>query len=288
LNFAFLTFNFFGCAQFKAGSEKWEVRSISFETIEVYNELENLLSPVALDLDGRGNIYILDSGKDRVIKYTKDGRFITQFGGFGLEKGRLNNPSDLSVQNFIYIVDAGNERIVKYDLDGNFLLDFGEFDSPLSLSQDGYGNVYVVDNGDNKIKVYNPRGRLMYEFGEFGWGEGFFYNPNGIAIDNVGNLYIADNGNHRIQVLTNKGRFIRTFGENRLKNPKRIRFWNGFLFCTDESSLYVFNSRGKYINRLNENMPQGIRLKTDIAVDFVGNLYLLENGKIKIIRTKVE
>uniref|UniRef100_A0A7C4U7X4 6-bladed beta-propeller n=1 Tax=candidate division WOR-3 bacterium TaxID=2052148 RepID=A0A7C4U7X4_UNCW3 len=253
---------------------------LSFEIMKVYEHPKNI-SSVSMDIDKNGNIYILDEDKDIVLRYGRNMEFLAQFGGFGMEDGRLNNPEDISVNNYVYILDRGNKRIVKYDLDGNFLISFGEFDDPVSISQDVYGDLYVVDRGKNKVKVYNKEGENLYEFGEFGWGEGFFNNLEGIAVDENGNIYVSENGNHRIQVLTNKGRFIRCIGEDILKSPKRIRYWKGFIFCIDGATLYIFDEEGEYIFKLEKEIK-------DIGVDNSGNIYLLENGKIEMMRLKYD
>ena len=83
-------------------------------------------SNAAVDKDN--NIYFTDTTKNRVYKYTPNGRLLLSFGGPGTGDGQFNSPAAIAVNDTgeIYVVDQGNKRVQKFDAAGNFILKFGQ------------------------------------------------------------------------------------------------------------------------------------------------------------------
>lgn len=121
-------------------------------------------SPTAIAVDFLGNVYVADSGNNRIQKFTNTGNFTTKWGSPG----------------------SGN----------------GEFKTPSGLAVDSSGNVYVADTGNNRIQKFDSNGKFITKWGSPGSGTGQFNVPYAIAIDSSsGNVYVADLGNHRIQAF---------------------------------------------------------------------------------------
>lgn len=79
-------------------------------------------SPVDVDVDSNGNIYVTDRGKWEILKFDSEGNFLTSFGGRGEEPGTFRDPSGLSVEDDkIYVLDAKAKRITTFDIDGNYI-----------------------------------------------------------------------------------------------------------------------------------------------------------------------
>lgn len=114
-------------------------------------------------VDQSGNIYVSDSGNNRIQKFSPSGEVLQVIGGS----------------------DAGSEP--------------GQFDNPKAVMVDAEGNIYVADTGNNRIQKINSEGTVFQVIGSFGLAPGQFHNPHGIALDQNGNLYVADSENHRIQ-----------------------------------------------------------------------------------------
>ena len=59
----------------------------------------------------------------RVMKFSADGTFITQWGQLGTDHGDFRTPHALEIdsQNRLWVADRGNHRLDLYDLDGNYL-----------------------------------------------------------------------------------------------------------------------------------------------------------------------
>jgi hypothetical protein len=97
-----------------------------FQTIgDLNTEDENLAfnSPSDIAMDSAGNIYILDSGNQRIQKFTPEGKYLATIGRKGQGPGEFNYPSSLDI--------------------------------------DGQGNLYVLDPFVKKIQVISPQGKEL-------------------------------------------------------------------------------------------------------------------------------
>jgi hypothetical protein len=69
--------------------------------------------PYDLALDGRGHVYVLEYGNNRVQKFTLDGRFLGCWGRGGRQEGEMHNPwaLDLDSRGRLHILDSNNHRV---------------------------------------------------------------------------------------------------------------------------------------------------------------------------------
>lgn len=74
-------------------------------------------SPTAIAVDNRnGDIYVVDSGNNRIQRFNSDGAFMSEFGGMGGGNGQFNNPTGIAVdsQGYVYVSDTNNNRIEEF------------------------------------------------------------------------------------------------------------------------------------------------------------------------------
>jgi DNA-binding beta-propeller fold protein YncE len=73
-------------------------------------------SPWGITVDGQGDVYITDTGNQRVQKFDRDGNFLTQWGGFGPGEGQFNFPYGIAVdaRGSVFVVDSGNTRVQQF------------------------------------------------------------------------------------------------------------------------------------------------------------------------------
>ena len=69
-------------------------------------------------------MYVVDSGNNRIQKFTKDGRFLSTWGTTGSGAGEFDMPWGIALdrQGNVYIADWRNDRIQKLSPDGRCLL----------------------------------------------------------------------------------------------------------------------------------------------------------------------
>ena len=129
-----------------------------------------------LTIDATGNIFVADTGNDRIRKITPSGLVTTIAGS---TRGFENGQSILA-----------------------------KFNEPNDVAIDPDGNLYVTDRVNHRIRKISSTGLVSTFAGSIaGFEDGFsfqskFDNPTGITIDNVGNLFVTDAVNHKIRKIT--------------------------------------------------------------------------------------
>ncbi len=111
---------------------------------------------------GIGNIFVADTGNNRVQAFDSEGDYLFQFGGFGNTEGKFNSPVSIAVDfNFrIYTVDKENSRIQKFDIRGNYMTQWGEFGTdsgqfkdPVGMTMDSWGRIFVAELGQQQDRM---------------------------------------------------------------------------------------------------------------------------------------
>ena len=115
--------------------------------------------PTGVAVAPNGDIFVTDGhGKnDRVVKFSKDGRFIKTWGRHGTGPGEFDQPHDISIggsQGRIFVADRGNNRVQIFDQDGNFIAAWKQFGRPSALFVAQEDTLYVSDSQSNS--TVNP------------------------------------------------------------------------------------------------------------------------------------
>jgi RHS repeat-associated protein len=202
----------------------------------------DLASAEGVARDGAGNLFIADSGNNRIRKVDNSGVITTVAGtgeagysGEGMPglQARLRWPSGLAMDNAgnLYIADSGNNRVRKLDpsgiittVAGTGVYGFGgdggpavqaRLSSPTGVAVDGEGNVFIADKYNCAIRKVTADGMIATVAGAgcYGrlYGDGGLATrawlswPSGVSVDHSGNLYIADTENDRIRKVDTKG-----------------------------------------------------------------------------------
>jgi sugar lactone lactonase YvrE len=184
-----------------------------------------LRSPRGLAVDEAGNLYIADTGNNRVRRVATDGTISTVAGsgsagysgdgGPAVEAG-LNFPYDVAVdaQGNLLIADLRNGRLRRVNREGVIETVRHGLGPVERLALDGQGNVYVSVLNTHRIHKVAPDGTLTTVAGDRspGFGgdggpatEARLNAPTGLLVDGIGNLLIADTLNGRIRRVAPDG-----------------------------------------------------------------------------------
>ncbi len=171
--------------------------------------------PQSIALDSSGNMYVVDTGNNRVEKFDSSGNFISAVGSSGSADGQFSYPTSVLVDKSgnMYVTDLNNYRIEKFDSSGNFILKFGtkgdgdgQFQNPRDMAIDTSGNLYVVDL-IHPIQKFDSSGNFISKI-----GEGTINGAQAVALDKSGNIYVLDNGAPRVVEFSSNGMLIKKWG----------------------------------------------------------------------------
>jgi len=144
-----------------------------------------LEDPKAVVAAPSGDLYIADSGNERIRRVDRTGT-ITTIAGTGATG---------------FAGDGGPATAAA-------------FDGPRGLALDGAGNLYVADDNNDRIRRIDPAGIITTVAGSA--TEGFagdggpavaaqLNHPRGVAVDGRGFVFIADSMNHRVRMVDPSG-----------------------------------------------------------------------------------
>jgi sugar lactone lactonase YvrE len=143
-----------------------------------------LNQPYGVAVDGSGNLYIADTGNQRIRKVAADSGTITTVAGNG--NPGLGGDGGLATSAQLY--------------------------NPSGVAVDASGNLYIADTSNHRVrKVAADSGTITTVAGSGGQGLGGdggaatsaqLNQPYGVAVDGAGGVIVADRGNQRIRRLT--------------------------------------------------------------------------------------
>ncbi|WP_409343244.1 hypothetical protein [Paenibacillus sp. MBLB4367] len=135
-----------------------------------------LKNPEDLFIDAKDELYIADTGNNRIVQLNGRGDTIRVIQPEG--EGKLNEPNGLFVRpdGTIYVADTKNERIAVFDAKGTFVRAFKRPQSailpknftyqPTKLAVDERGHMYVATkNGYQGLLLLDPDGGFEGFFG---------------------------------------------------------------------------------------------------------------------------
>ncbi len=200
-----------------------------------------LATPLSV-ADGGGDVYVADTGDNRVRRITAG--VISTLAGDGV-RTQLSGPEGVAVDSAgnVFVADTANNRIRIIDPSGamttvagtgvgGFLGDGGpataaRFDGPRAVAVGAGGDLYISDTFSNRIRRVDPDGIVSTVAGTGAacvlatspCGDGGpatsaqLNHPRGIGIDRAGNLFVADSGDNRVRRVAPDGTITTVAGD---------------------------------------------------------------------------
>jgi DNA-binding beta-propeller fold protein YncE len=161
---------------------------------------EKPAAPVdVLALERKSYLYIADRSNHKIKVHKQKGAYVTEWGGFGEERGRFRYPG--------------------------------------ILAADQYNQVYAVDVLNTRVQVFDPDGHFLTEIGAWGVSPGQMFRPKGVVVDKTDRVFITDSFMGCIQVFTDQGGFLGVVCAGRVK--RKFTTPVGMAFDADNRLLVV-------------------------------------------------
>ena len=165
---------------------------------------------VAVD---NGEIYVVDTGNERVQVFAQDGTFLRTFGGTGTGDGKLTEPTGITIgpDGNVWVADSGNGRLSVFTKAGTLVKEVPveAWKNQISnqstrinyLAFGPNGMLYATNPGAGEIEVFNPSNGQQVYAGK-GTGSQTLKSPVGIAVAHDGKVYVSDSGTSRVEWFT--------------------------------------------------------------------------------------
>jgi len=149
-----------------------------------------------------GDVYVADghggTTNDRIVKFAKDGKFITAWGKHGKAAGEFDTPHGIALDSAgrVYVADRANNRIQIFEPDGKFVAEWKQFGRPSDVAIDKNDMIYVADSQSNATN--NPGFKQGIRIGSVKDGKVTAFipepsaeigTPEGVGVDEAGNVY---------------------------------------------------------------------------------------------------
>ena len=259
--------------------------------------------PVAVTVDGGGNLFVTDLLNNRVLYYPSGSTTATRVYGQGgdfttstANKGgrsatSLNSPVGLALDGSgsLYVADELNNRVIKYAIAGTTANGVygqgGSFTTgtsnkngigadslsyPNESAIDSSGNVYVVDQNNNRVLYYTAGSTTATRvYGQGGSFTSFSQNNGGISANSFSYpTGIALDGSGNLYVGdANNNRVL--YFEGSSTTATRV-YGQGGSFTTGDS-----NKGGRSADSLNS--------PSSVALDGGGNLYVADMSNSRVL-----
>jgi len=256
-----------------------------------------LNSPSGVALDASGDVWVSDTGNNRVVEFSASG---TDTGGFTPSGSyALNGPTGIAVNaaGDVFVADTGDNRVVEYSGSGTELNVFGTaggsgaLNSPSGVAISASGQVLVSDTGNNRVVVFTASGSYSSSFNSK------MGSPTGITVDSSGNIWVAnsglaDAGPDTVMEYNATGTWLASLGTGEssvhggLSDPSDVALdGSGHALVADPDYGWVeeFDTSGPYLDEFGEAQPGLLNSPQSLAVNSAGDVFVTDTGDNQIV-----
>ena len=174
-------------------------------------KVPQLTYPLRIQINSKGEIFVLDGKKRRILRLTPAGEFKGYVDPEGLPSSPAMVPRSFKIgtNDTIYILDIFGERVIELSPDGKYRK---HFEFPKShgffsdLAVDSKGNLLLMDSTQRMVysaareaKGFLPLTKNLRDYLNF---------PTNLTTDGRGRIYIVDENGSGIVILAQDGSYL--------------------------------------------------------------------------------
>ena len=191
-----------------------------------------LKSPRGIAANSRGDVYVADTGNNRIVRLfnpKSNLQFVKGIGKYGIKQGEFNRPRDvfLDSQGNVYVTDTGNNRVQVFDKNDNFKFSFGtsgKENGELFLPDAIVVNdkrerwayyrkefIMIIDLNNSRIQKFDIQGNFIKSINaeDFGYPDVYL---SYMALDYYCNIYVTDKVNNCIHKFDRNLNYLTSYG----------------------------------------------------------------------------
>jgi len=145
-------------------------------------------------------VFVVDTGNERVQVFSPDGTFIRAWGGKGNGPSQFVEPVGIVIgpDGRVYVADSGNARISVFQRDGTPITQWpvaawqGQAYFEPYLAADNNGLLYATSSATGSVEVFDLDGNFVTQLTSA--GAEAFQRPIGITQSSTGQMMVTDSG----------------------------------------------------------------------------------------------
>jgi sugar lactone lactonase YvrE len=161
-----------------------------------------LNQPNDLAIAPNGDVFVVQghtpgpNGDARVLKFDRNGRYLTQWGGKGNAPGQFQvaHGIDIDADGLLWVADRENQRVQVFRQDGTFVkeLKFAGLPCDVDIGREA---IFMVNGFAGQLVELGLDGAVRAALGKPGTGPGEFGEAHMLAVSPRGEIFVADSVN---------------------------------------------------------------------------------------------
>ncbi len=258
-----------------------------------------LAGPYGVALAPDGDVWVADTGHDRVAEFTPSGHLVTSLDPATRLGGGLDQPEGITLDaaGHIFVADTGHNRVIEISPADRVLVTFGsgsggrgQLDQPVAVAVSSFGDVWVADQGHSRVVEFTADGRYHRAIG--------VPTPAGVALDALGNVWVSSPGSaqgNSVQEFSPAGHRLLSFGATQagygdLGDLGGIAVGPaGKVYVTqpDYGLVSVFSPAGRFITEFGRQpglakADEDLEFPQSVAVTAKDQIWVADSGRNRI------